>query len=127
MGNSLFIWVFQCGISTIFAFRCRVSKSSLNTIKLSFILIGSIQILITLATNLFGIFNLQIFNVLLIKNFQLLILSFIFIVMIYKLIKDMLKYSVLKDYIIRDSFLPLYLLPLLFIKILNTLYLPYIS
>ena len=97
-------WVFQCGISTIFAFRCRVSKSSLNTIKLSFILIGSIQILITLATNLFGIFNLQIFNVLLIKNFQLLILSFIFIVMIYKLIKDMLKYSVLKDYIIRDSF-----------------------
>lgn len=47
--------------------------------------------------------------------------------MIYKLIKDMLKYRVLKDYIIRDSFLPLYLLLLLFIKILNTLYPQYIS
>ncbi len=113
-------WVFQCGISTIFAFRCRVSKSSLNTIKLSFILIGSIQILITLATNLFGIFNLQIFNVLLIKNFQLLILSFIFIVMIYKLIKDMLKYSVLKDYIIRDSFFTF--IPFAFIIYKNSKY-----
>lgn len=56
-------WVFQCGFSTIFAFRYRISKSSLSTIKLSFILIGSIQILITLATNLFGIFDLPIFNI----------------------------------------------------------------
>lgn len=113
-------WVFQCGFSTIFAFRYRISKSSLSTIKLSFILIGSIQILITLATNLFGIFNLPIFNVLLIKNFQFLILSLIFIVMIYKLIKDMLKYSVLKDYIIRDSFFTF--IPFAFIIYKNSKY-----
>ncbi len=113
-------WVFQCGFSTIFAFRYRISKSSLSTIKLSFILIGSIQILITLATNLFGIFDLPIFNTLIIKNFQFLILSLIFIVMIYKLIKDMLKYRVLKDYIIRDSFFTF--IPFAFIIYKNSKY-----
>ncbi|MCX0369098.1 GGDEF-domain containing protein, partial [Clostridium perfringens] len=113
-------WVFQCCFSTIFAFRYRISKSSLSTIKLSFILIGSIQILITLATNLFGIFDLPIFNTLIIKNFQFLILSLIFIVMIYKLIKDMLKYRVLKDYIIRDSFFTF--IPFAFIIYKNSKY-----
>ena len=113
-------WVFQCGFSTIFAFRYRFSKSSLSTVKLSFILIGSIQILITLATNLFSIFDLPIFNTLIIKNFQLLLLSLIFIVMIYKLIKDMLKYRVLKDYIIRDSFFTF--IPFAFIIYKNSKY-----
>lgn len=113
-------WIFQYGISTLFAFKYRVSKNSLNTIKLSFILIGSIQILITLATNLFGIFDLPIFNTLIIKNFQFLILSLIFIVMIYKLIKDMLKYRVLKDYIIRDSFFTF--IPFAFIIYKNSKY-----
>lgn len=113
-------WIFQCGISTLFAFKYRVSKNSLNTIKLSFILIESIQILITLATNLFGIFDLPIFNTLIIKNFQFLILSLIFIVMIYKLIKDMLKYRVLKDYIIRDSFFTF--IPFAFIIYKNSKY-----
>ncbi|EHK2442602.1 putative bifunctional diguanylate cyclase/phosphodiesterase [Clostridium perfringens] len=97
-------WIFQCGISTLFAFKYRRSKNSLNTIKLGFILIECIQILVSLSTNLFGIFNLSIFKIILFKNFQFIILSFILIVMIYKLIKDMLKYSVLRDYIIRDSF-----------------------
>lgn len=97
-------WIFQCGISTLFAFKYRRSKNSLNTIKLGFILIECIQILVSLSTNLFGIFNLSIFKIILLKNFQFIILSFILIVMIYKLIKDMLKYSVLRDYIIRDSF-----------------------
>lgn len=97
-------WIFQCGISTLFAFKYRHSKNSLNTIKLGFILIECIQILVSLSTNLFGIFNLSIFKIILLKNFQFIILSFILIVMIYKLIKDMLKYSVLRDYIIRDSF-----------------------
>ena len=97
-------WIFQCGISTLFAFKYRRSKNSLNTIKLGFILIECIQILVSLSTNLFGIFNLSIFKIILFKNFQFIILSFILIIMIYKLIKDMLKYSVLRDYIIRDSF-----------------------
>ena len=97
-------WIFQCGISTLFAFKYRRSKNSLNTIKLGFILIECIQILVSLSTNLFGIFNLSIFKIILFKNFQFIILSFILIVMIYKLTKDMLKYSVLRDYIIRDSF-----------------------
>ncbi|EJT5920392.1 EAL domain-containing protein [Clostridium perfringens] len=113
-------WIFQCGISTLFAFKYRVSKNSLNTIKLSFILIESIQILTSLTTNLFGIFNLSIFKILLLKNIQFIILSLLVILMIYKLIKGMLKYSVLKDYIIRDSFFTF--IPFAFIIYKNSRY-----
>ena len=113
-------WIFQCGISTLFAFKYRVSKNSLNTIKLSFILIESIQILTSLTTNLFGIFNLSIFKILLLKNIQFIILSLLVILMIYKLIKGMLKYSVLKDYIIRDSFFTF--IPFAFIIYKNSKY-----
>ncbi|MGU8637466.1 EAL domain-containing protein [Clostridium perfringens] len=113
-------WIFQCGISTLFAFKYRVSKNSLNTIKLSFILIESIQILTTLTTNLFGIFNLSIFKIILLKNIQFIILSLLVILMIYKLIKGMLKYSVLKDYIIRDSFFTF--IPFAFIIYKNSRY-----
>lgn len=113
-------WIFQCGISTLFAFKYRVSKNSLNTIKLSFILIESIQILTSLTTNLFGIFNLSIFKIILLKNIQFIILSLLVILMIYKLIKGMLKYSVLKDYIIRDSFFTF--IPFAFIIYKNSRY-----
>ncbi|MDU1685588.1 MAG: EAL domain-containing protein [Clostridium perfringens] len=113
-------WIFQCGVSTLFAFKYRVSKNSLNTIKLSFILIESIQILTSLTTNLFGIFNLSIFKILLLKNIQFIILSLLVILMIYKLIKGMLKYSVLKDYIIRDSFFTF--IPFAFIIYKNSRY-----
>ncbi len=113
-------WIFQCGISTLFAFKYRVSKNSLNTIKLSFILIESIQILTSLTTNLFGIFNLSIFKIILLKNIQFIILSLLVILMIYKLIKGMLKYSVLKDYIIRDSFFTF--IPFAFIIYKNSKY-----
>lgn len=113
-------WIFQCGISALFAFKYRVSKNSLNTIKLSFILIECIQILSNLTTNLFGIFNLSIFKILLLKNLQFIILSLLVILMIYKLIKGMLKYSVLKDYIIRDSFFTF--IPFAFIIYKNSRY-----
>ncbi|EJT6144134.1 EAL domain-containing protein [Clostridium perfringens] len=113
-------WIFQYGISTLFAFKYRVSKNSLNTIKLSFILIESIQILTSLTTNLFGIFNLSIFKIILLKNIQFIILSLLVILMIYKLIKGMLKYSVLKDYIIRDSFFTF--IPFAFIIYKNSRY-----
>lgn len=113
-------WIFQCGISALFAFKYRVSKNSLNTIKLSFILIECIQILSNLTTNLFGIFNLSIFKILLLKNIQFIILSLLVILMIYKLIKGMLKYSVLKDYIIRDSFFTF--IPFAFIIYKNSRY-----
>lgn len=97
-------WVSQCLISTIFAFKYRSSKNLLNTIKLSFILIQSIQILMCLLTNILGILEFPIWKILLLKNLKLLILSLILIIMIYLLIKDMFKYNVLRDYIIRDSF-----------------------
>ncbi len=113
-------WIFQCGISLLFAFKYRVSKNSLTTIKLGFIVVEIVQILTNLSSNLFGIFNLSIFKILLLKNLELIILSLLVILMIYKLIKSMLKYSILKDYIIRDSFFTF--IPFAFIIYKNSRY-----
>lgn len=97
-------WDFQCIIGVFFSFKYRLSKSHLNTIKLSFILIQSIQILISLISNLLGLLEVPIHEILLIKNLKLIILLVILLLMIYILIKDMVNYKILRDYIIRDSF-----------------------
>lgn len=97
-------WVFQCVIGVFFSFKYRRSKSLLNTIKLCFIFIQSIQILITLIVNLSDILKIPIREIILLKNIKLVILSVILLLMIYILIKDMFKYNILKYYIIRDSF-----------------------
>lgn len=97
-------WIFQCVIGVFFSFKYRHSKSHLNTIKLSFILIQSIQLLMNLIVNLLGILDFPIHKILLLKNIKLVLLSAILIFMIYILIKDMFQYKILRDYIIRDSF-----------------------
>lgn len=97
-------WIFQCVIGVFFSFKYRRSKSNLNTIKLSFILIQSIQLLMNLIVNLLGILDFPIHKILLLKNIKLVLLSAILIFMIYILIKDMFQYKILRDYIIRDSF-----------------------
>lgn len=96
-------WIIQSIICVLYSFKHRVSKSLLNTVRLTFILLESLQLLLVLIINLSEILTLPVSQIILLKIIKLSILSVIILVMIYLLIKDMFKYKVLRDYVLRDS------------------------
>lgn len=97
-------WVAQSIVCIIYSFRHRVSKSLLNTVRLTFVLLQASQLLLILIVKLTGILKIPVYQIITLEIIKLIVLSLAICVMIYLLIKDMFKYKLLRDYILKDSF-----------------------
>lgn len=104
LNYSIVFGIFQILFCVIYAFKYRISKSLLNSVKLYFIFLHISQILISLTFYEFHIFYLSSNKILIFKTIKLILMSIILFSMIYLLIKDSSKNKLLKIYTLRDSF-----------------------